>query len=82
MRPARFITDFGSSTTFVVEGTGEVVELGRYGVWGDKGHWSGKAEVIEVGDDLDALQAKHGPGLPVHPLGGGSGGRVPRVTGS
>lgn len=59
----KFITDAG--TNFVMENmaTGEKKVLDRYGVWEDKG--PGTATVIEVGPDLDALQAKHGPDLQV-----------------
>ena len=64
----RFITDLGYSPVMTNETTGEVLKLGRYGVWGDKGHHSGKAEVLETGDDLEALQAEYGPDLPVHAL--------------
>lgn len=48
--------------------TGEEMRLGRYGVWEHDGH---KYQVVACGDDLDALQAEHGPGLPVRLLGSG-----------
>ena len=63
------ITDFGYSPVMVDTTTGEETRLGRYGVWGYKGHHSGKHEVLACGDDLDALQAKYGPDLPVEFLG-------------
>ena len=65
---ARFITDMGGPLVLTDTATGEEQNLGRYGVWGNKGHWSGKPEVIAASDDLDALQAKYGPNLPVHAL--------------
>lgn len=68
-RKSRTITDFGFSPTLTDTATGEVTSIGRYGVWGYKGHWSGKHEVIACGDDLDALQAEYGPDLPVEFLG-------------
>lgn len=70
---ARFITDLGAATpsTLVYEPTGETITLGRYGVWGSAAAHR-KAEVIEVGDDLDALQRKYGPNLPIYGLGQGS----------
>ncbi len=68
-RTDRTITDFGYSPTFTNMETGEVTSIGRYGVWGYKGHWSGKHEVIACGDDLEALQAKYGPDLPVEFIG-------------
>lgn len=67
-KPENFITDFGATTPFVIDGTEEKIDLPRYGVWGNKGHWSGKAEVLEVSDDLEALQRKYGPDLPVQKL--------------
>ena len=60
---AQFISDNGKNLQATNE-QGEVVcELPRYAVWGDLG--KRKPEVIEVSDDLEALQAKHGPSLPV-----------------
>jgi len=68
---AAFITDFGQSLTAKDAETGEVkMTIARFGVWGEMGR--GKPEVIETSDDLDYLQAKHGPGLEVHRLGRGS----------
>jgi hypothetical protein len=49
----KFITDMGESS----------MTLGRYGVWEDKG--PGTATVIDVDDDLETLQSKHGPNLRV-----------------
>lgn len=63
---SRFITDLGPGPhTLTNETTGEVVTLGRYGVWASAAAYR-KAEVIEIGDDLEALQAKYGPNLPVY----------------
>lgn len=66
----RFITDLGVSPVLTNEATGEVTTLGRYGVWGSLAAYR-KAEVLEIGDDLEALQNKYGPNLPVYgPIGG------------
>ena len=71
MRGSRFITDLGPTIprTLVDETTGETFSLGRYGVWGSAAAYR-KAEVLEIGDDLEALQAKYGPNLPVYGPGG------------
>ena len=69
MKSQRTITDFGFSLTSTDMETGEVTIIGRYGVWGDKGHWTGKHEVLACGDDLEALQAQYGPNLPVEFIG-------------
>lgn len=63
----KFITDMGSPLIVTCQETGEVRNLGRYGVWSSKGRR--KPEVIACGDDLEALQAEHGPDLPVHKWG-------------
>lgn len=60
-----FITDAGFPV--ILTWGDEELNIGRYGVWGDKGHWTGKPEVIETGNDLEALKAKYGD-LPVYPL--------------
>lgn len=78
---ARFITDAGIPLIATDTVTGEQIDLGRYGVWGDTGHHIGKAEVLETGNDLDALQAIYGPGLPVYPLPGGKGSAAARSRG-
>ena len=65
-KPLLFITDFGHATSWEDANTKTRVELPRYGVWSDEGRK--KPEVVEVGDDLDALQRKYGPDLPVHEL--------------
>lgn len=66
---ALFITDFGTNLAITDAETGEAQgQLARYAAWGDKGR--GKPEVIETSDDLDQLQEKHGPGLPVQEIGG------------
>ncbi len=54
----KFITDMGQSYDITNDlGTEETTQLPRYGVWGDTGR--GKAEVIDTGDDLEALMSKH-----------------------
>ena len=58
---AYFITDFGSSLP--IDQKGDALELDftslpRYAVWGREG--VGKLEVIDNGDDLEILLAKHG----------------------
>ena len=58
---AYFITDFGSSLP--IEQKGDALELDftslpRYAVWGQTGR--GKPEVIDNGDDLQALLTRHG----------------------
>ena len=65
-----FITDMGGPLVMTREersgeGPAEPVNIGRYGVWraGPR-----KANVVATGDDLEALQAEYGPGLPVHEL--------------
>ena len=64
----KFITDMGGPLVTTNTATGDETNLGRYGVWGYKGHHSGKSEVIACGDDLEALQTEHGPDLPVYLL--------------
>jgi hypothetical protein len=60
----RFISDNGQELEAKDTATGEVVcVIPRYAVWGDTGR--GKAEVIEVSNDLEALQTQYGPDLPV-----------------
>jgi len=66
-----FITDMGEPLTLSSD-NGETICLSRYGVWSDQGRR--KAEVLEIGDDLEALQAKYGPGLPVYLFEKGSNG--------
>lgn len=62
----KFITDLGYSPVLTNAETGETTTLARYGVWSAP---TSKANVIIVGDDLEALQTEHGPNLPVFPLG-------------
>ena len=62
----RYITDMGGPLVVTASGTGEQSSIGRYGVWDTVGRR--KPEVIACGDDLDALQAEHGPNLQVFPL--------------
>lgn len=51
-----FISDMGESLE-VVGDDGSRLKLGRYGVW----KWTGrKHEVVDTGDDLEALKTKHG----------------------
>jgi hypothetical protein len=73
---ARFITDFGEPIELVEMQSGESMTVPRYGVWGDTGHWTGKAQVLAVSDDLDALQAEYGPDLLVHRVPKGSPSRT------
>lgn len=69
----RFITDMGSQVTVTETLKGADNEtirettrnIGRFGVWEVRNR---KAEVIDTGDDLDALQAEYGPDLPVRSL--------------
>lgn len=61
----RWITDMGGPLVVTAD-TGEQSNIGRYGVWDTVGRR--KPEVIATGDDLDALQAEHGPNLTVFPL--------------
>jgi len=63
MSDPEFITDLGFP--LVATMGDEEWDLGRYGVWADKGR--GKPEVIDTGNDLEALKKKHGD-LPVYPL--------------
>lgn len=57
-----FISDFGHPLSATYE-NGTEQNIGRYGVWSGKGRR--KPEVIDTGDDLQALQRKYGPGLRV-----------------
>lgn len=51
-----FITDFGESPVLMAD-DGTELRLGRYGVW----KWNGrKHEVVDQGDDLEELRARHG----------------------
>jgi len=64
---AYFITDFGAPIP-IDPNAGDNAELGfdelpRYGVWGDTGR--GKPQVIDSGNDLEALLAKYGQHLKV-----------------
>lgn len=59
----RFITDLGYSPVAVPDNGDEPLSLGRYGVWDSEER--GKPQVIDLGDDLEALQAEYGPDLPV-----------------
>lgn len=68
---ARFITDMGEPLVLTSD-KGGTMPLGRYGVWDSTGRR--KPEVVAVGDDLEALQAEYGPGLPVYLLPQGSNG--------
>lgn len=53
---APFISDMGESPVLTAD-DGSTITLGRYGVWA----WNGrKHEVVETGDDLEALKRKHG----------------------
>ena len=64
----KHITDMGEPLVLTRERDGgepETFNVGRYGVWCD-------GNVIDTGDDLPALQQKHGPGLPVRRLRAGA----------
>lgn len=50
------ITDFGEAIAMQCVHTGDVQYIPRYGVWADTGY---KLEVIDTGDDLQALLQKH-----------------------
>jgi hypothetical protein len=71
--PAQFITEFVQTYTLspgmAAEYSDEFPEgrLHKYAVWGDIGR--GKPEVAETSDDLNYLQQKYGPGLPVQQIG-------------
>lgn len=54
-----FITDAGHRVIAVFE-DGTEFNVGRYAVWAPRSR-DGKPEVIDTGDDLDALRRKHGP---------------------
>lgn len=55
-RHQAFITDFGESPVLTAD-DGTELRLGRYGVW----KWNGrKHEVVDQGDDLEDLRARHG----------------------
>jgi ribosomal protein S27E len=60
----RFITSMGGPVVATCTQTGEQSNIGQYGVWDAKGRR--KPEVIATGDDLEALQAEHGPDLLVY----------------
>jgi len=67
---AYFITDFGAPIP-IDPNAGDNAELGfdslpRYGVWGDTGR--GKPQVIDTGNDLEALLAKYGQHLKVQKI--------------
>ena len=57
----KFITDMGGPIV-VTDETGEETNIGRFGVWDTSGP---KPHVIDTGDDLQELQRKYGPGIPV-----------------
>jgi len=61
----KHITDMGGPVygTSTVDGETSPLQLlfERYGVWE-------RGEVIDTGADLDELQRKHGPGLPLHTI--------------
>ena len=58
---AYFITDFGAPIPIEQEGDAlelDFTSLPRYAVWGPTGR--GKPEVVDNGDDLQALLTKYG----------------------
>jgi len=55
---AYFITDFGKSITGTDASGKKKIVIDRFGVWGDTG--AGKPQVIDTGDNLEALKKKHG----------------------
>jgi hypothetical protein len=61
----KYITDMGAPLTLTDTDTGEEIVISRYGVWDIK-----SGDVIDTGDDLEALQATHGPDLTVLVLPG------------
>ncbi len=67
MKPA-FITDLCESHPVRDESGKIVTTLPRFGVWANRIR-DGKPEVIETGDNLEALRAKHGTLLPLHVIG-------------
>jgi hypothetical protein len=58
----KFITDMGGTVAVTDPETGETTNIGRYGVWNTLRR---KPQCIDTSDDLQELQGKHGPGLPV-----------------
>lgn len=67
MSRADFYTDFGRSIPVTDADGNPLPSLPRYAAWGDAGR--GKPEVIDTGDDLDALRLLYGD-LRVLPIGG------------
>jgi hypothetical protein len=61
-----FISDMVTSLELVTD-NGSTMKIGRYGVWVYYVA-RGKYQVEETSDDLDYLQKKYGPGLPVEPV--------------
>jgi len=67
MKPPKHITDLGDQHNFRSEGSPFTVTIPRYGVWAPTlPEW--RYRVIDTGNDLAALQAKHGPDLEVRLL--------------
>lgn len=63
---ARFISDNGRPVNIIDSATGRLIMvLPRYGVWADD-ELRGKPQVIDTGDDLDALLETYG-NIPVIP---------------
>ena len=59
-----YITDFGQEMK--AHGSGQTINVGRYGVWKYDAA-KGKHQVVDTGDDLEELKKKHGD-LKVVPL--------------
>jgi len=61
----RAIQDNFESIPYFDETGKQIDTLPRYAVWGYKGHWSGKNEVVECSDSLEYLKGKYGKDLPM-----------------
>lgn len=66
-----YITDFGKPVEAKPEDGGPIINVGRYGVWKFDAA-KGKHQVVDSGDDLEALKKKHGSNLKVVPIGKGN----------
>lgn len=50
------ISDNGKETTLTDKNSGEVIKIPRFGVWKNN---NGRAEVVDVGNDVEELKSKH-----------------------